>query len=185
MLSRRRALSLALPALGLFASSCALLPQHRTSAMGQLMVERLSWMDEVAAVKQAKHLPITDAPREAELLKAMEQKGAAAGIPTQAIRGFFIGQMSAAKTYQTEWLKDHPAAASQDLPDLGKTVRPALDQISTRMITTLAALRSAGQDSQDSSLREAREALKQAGYSQNVITSAITGLEAGLDSSLP
>ena len=184
MPSRRHALSLALalPALVFFTPNCALLPQKRTSSMGALMVERLSWMDEVAAVKQAKGLPIFDAAREAEVLNAMEQKGAAVGIPAKAVRGFFAGQMAAAKTFQMEWLKANPrpTTSSKALLDLGKTVRPALDDISTKMIATLAALRSAGSKKALGAQAEAGQALMKAGYSSQVRNEALQGLVKGL-----
>lgn len=145
------------------------------------MVERLGWMDEVARVKLAKSLPVTDAKREAELLHAMEQEGARAGLPKAAVRAFFAGQMDAAKRYQEEWLKAH-AGLKEDaasLPDLAKTVRPALDGIGKQMIAALVAARR-DSDAVWDAIAAGRAALDRAGYSQAVQAPAIRGLELGL-----
>lgn len=143
------------------------------------MVERLSWMDEVAAVKKARSLPVTDPVREAQLLAAMTQRGTEAGLRESSVKAFFEGQMKAARTFQEEWLKLHADAKPDDKPltDLVKTVRPELDKISGKMISNLAIARL-----QDKAkiVEEARQQLSKAGYSKSVIASAMRGLEAGL-----
>ncbi len=144
------------------------------------MVERLGWMDEVAQVKQARSMPVTDAKREAELLDAMERLGADSGLPAAVVRAFFSGQISAAKQCQEEWLKRHAGVqpSIQAVPDLGKTVRPALDALGRKMIRALAEARG----SQDTAqlIRAARGQLAQAGYSRAVITPAVRGLQEAL-----
>ena len=144
------------------------------------MVERLGWMDEVAQVKQARSMPVTDTKREAELLDAMERLGAEYGLPAAEVRAFFSGQISAAKQCQEEWLKRHAGVkpSNQAVPDLGTTVRPALDTLGRKMIRALAA----AHGSQDTAplIRAARMQLAQAGYSQAVITPAIRGLQEAL-----
>jgi len=146
----------------------------------RLMVQRLDWMDEVARVKQASSLPVTDAKREAALLTVMEQEGAQANIPLKAVRSFFSGQMEAAKQYQVEWLAKHPQATQTkaQLPDLNTTVRPALDDIGKRMLTALAQARQS--NSPSPIITSAQLRLTQAGYSQAVIKHALKGLETGL-----
>lgn len=146
------------------------------------MVERLGWMDEVAQVKQARSMPVTDAKREAELLDAMERLGTESGLPAARVRAFFSGQILAAKQHQEEWLRRHAGVKplNQAVPDLGKTVRPALDALGRKMIRALAAARA----SQDTAplIRAAQTQLAQAGYSQAVITPAVRGLEDALGS---
>lgn len=166
--------------------TACVLPRQQTSkdarAMAKLLVARLDWMDEVAMVKQIRALPITDAPREAELLAAMEQRGTAAGLPAPAVRAFFTGQINAAKQYQSEWMQRHPKEVQQEyvmLPDLTKTVRPALDEISGEMIACLAALRACGVEPAET-VNQAKRQLQRAGYSESVIRSAVEGLAAGL-----
>jgi chorismate mutase-like protein len=172
-------------ALGLVLTGCMTPGLSSSSAGGDLpalMVERLGWMDEVAQVKQARSLPVTDARREAELLDAMERLGAESGLPAARVRTFFSGQISAAKQCQEEWLRRHAGVkpSNQAVPDLGTTVRPALDALGRKMIRALAAARA----SQDTAplIRAARTQLAQAGYSQDVITPAVRGLEDALSS---
>lgn len=144
------------------------------------MVERLSWMDEVAQVKQAKSLPVTDAKREAELLQAMEKKGAARGLPAPAVHALFAGQIDAAKQLQTEWLHAHKHApvAQGDLPDLATTVRPALDEIGDKMLSALVTART--KENAPQIVAAARAQMTAAGYSPSVITPALKGLETAL-----
>ncbi|HEY1053039.1 MAG TPA: chorismate mutase [Prosthecobacter sp.] len=146
----------------------------------RLMVERLNWMDEVAQVKQAKNLPVTDAKREAELLLAMEKKGAARGLPAPAVRAFFSGQIDAAKQVQTEWLQAHPTvpATKDALPDLATTVRPALDAIGDKMLSALVSARA--NNNAPETLGAVRAQMTHAGYPSAVITPALNGLETAL-----
>lgn len=151
------------------------------SKLPKLMADRLAWVDEVACVKQARSLPVDDPKREAELLNAMEKRAVAMDIPASAIRAFFTGQIDAAKHLQREWINTHhtPLSSTTDpLPDLAKTIRPALDEISTRMIEALKKARAS--NTPEAVIVQAREHLTSAGYSESVVTLAIAGLEAGL-----
>lgn len=145
-----------------------------------LMVDRLGWMDEVARVKQAKGLPVEDAVREAALLDAMASLGAEMGLPGAAVRGFFAGQIRAAKVCQEEWLARNAGreVKGEALPDLAGKVRPALDAIGKRMIGALRQARSGGNAC--CLVEAARDRLAGEGYSPKVIAAAIGGLEAGL-----
>ena len=114
-------------------------PHHRDdpgARLADLIIERLSWMDEVAAIKRERNLPIVDVKREAELLAAMEKKGVAAGLPAKSARSFFVGQMEAAKECQQSFLlhMSIPKSHAKGLPDLATEVRPALDKIGEQMI---------------------------------------------------
>lgn len=175
-LSRSTAFALAL----FLCTSCT--TWHRapdTAELGTLMVKRLGWMDEVARVKQAKKLPITDAKREAEVLRSMEQQGAAAGLPAMALHDFFAGQMEAARLRQAEWLKAHPHLIHMAAPsDLSKTVRPALDEIGKDMIRALSRARAL--PDKTPVITNAQERLAAAGYSKAVSAAALRGLEKGL-----
>jgi chorismate mutase len=172
--------TLILPALLLAGCTApAIGPRHDADKLAQLMVERLEWMDEVAAIKQARSLPVSDPAREAELLKAMEQRGAKAGIPAAATQAFFTGQFAAAKELQMEWLEKHPRPTRQSLQDLTTTVRPALDRISADMISKLAHLRTSGSDAA-TAVDVARGKLARAGFSERVIAPSLKGLETAL-----
>jgi len=145
-----------------------------------LMVERLGWMDEVARVKQAKGLPVEDAVREAALLDAMAGLGAEMGLSGEAVRGFFAGQIRAAKVCQEEWLARNAGREVQGeaLPDLAGMVRPALDAIGKRMIVALAEVRESGRGLEV--MRECRRRLVRKGFSERVIEAAMEGLEVGV-----
>jgi chorismate mutase-like protein len=160
-------------------SGCAL-NKNSPKSLPVLMVERLNWMDDVALVKQVKSLPITDPAREAELLRAMTQRGVTAGLKAESVRRFFNGQMLAAKVVQEEWLQQHPqgVTSSMKVPDLKQTVRPALDEIGRQMIARLAQPRSPAESA--AILAKARQRLTRAGYSEAAMQPALAGLQAGL-----
>lgn len=144
------------------------------------MVKRLDWMDDVALAKSIKRQPINDPKREAELLSAMTQRGSAAGVHAEKVRGFFTGQMQAAKVVQEEWVRQHPQGptAYVTAPDLKGTIRPALDEISREMIASLAQPRTPAECA--ALLVQAQERLARAGYSKAAAQPALEGLRAGL-----
>lgn len=167
--------------LTLLMTACSGLGGSRHS-LPALMVKRLDWMDDVAEAKRAKGLPITDPKREAELLRSMMQRGDAAGLNDESVRLFFSGQMQAAKVRQEEWLSQHPTATSAKVPDLATTIRPALDEIGTRMIEQLAEETRHMHPIQAAALvTQARKRLMQAGYSEAVVKPAVKGLKDAMD----
>lgn len=157
-------------------ASFAVDPANR---LATLVAARLDWMDEVAAIKRERGQPIVDARREAALLDAMEAKGRAAGLPARAVRGFFTGQMEAAKERQRQYL-----ASSRDekrrLPDLDSEIRPALDRIGARMIQVLAQARK-GRVTIEAAQQEVRRELLRHHYPDPVIRLAVQGVAAGLE----
>ena len=174
--------------LSLFSSVLVLLLSACSSSetLPALMVERLSWMDEVAEAKRAKGLPITDPVREAELLRTMTQRGVAAGVQAERVCSFFTGQMQAAKVRQEEWLREHPSATTRKVPDLTGTVRPALDKISAQMIDQLALdTRIVNSPAGMLTLADAQDRLTRAGYSKAVIEPAMKGLQQALKIVVP
>ncbi|MDB6117578.1 MAG: chorismate mutase [Verrucomicrobiaceae bacterium] len=160
--------------------SLLLLSSCSSPSLPKLMVHRLEWMAQVAQVKQARSLPVTDPVREVQLIKEMETLGAEAGVPDIAVKLFFMGQIQAAKVRQEEWLATHPRASQQrqPVPDLAKTIRPALDHISKAMVTRLAKDRRSKDPEKITG--EARQLLVEAGYSKAVIEPSIQGLKSGL-----
>lgn len=165
--------------LALVVAGCAG-PGREGGDLPGLMVERLSWMDEVAMVKRAQGLPVEDAVREGEVLDAMVALGAEAGLSGEVVRGFFAGQIEAAKVCQEEWLERNAARkmAAEALPDLAGTVRPELDVIGKRMLVALAEVRESGRGLEV--MRECRRRLVREGFSERVIEAAMEGLEVGV-----
>ena len=165
--------------LGLVLVGCAG-PGREGGDLPGLMVERLGWMDEVARAKQAKGLPVEDVVREAALLDVMAGLGEEVGLSGGVVRGFFAGQILAAKVCQEEWLARNAGreVKGEALLDLAGTVRPALDAIGKRMIGALRQARSGGNAC--CLVEVARGRLAGEGYSPKVIAAAVGGLEAGL-----
>lgn len=154
--------------------------EKAVSPLVSLVVERLAWMDEVAEIKRAKGTPVADPVREEALLQAMEKQAGEAGLSAGQVRQFFAGQILAARAFQEDWLS-RPTPdewKGRPLPDLATDVRPRLDDIGRRMISALAANRKPEEASVI--IRQAREALQRAGYTEVVIDHVATGLKAGL-----
>ena len=167
-----------------FLTSCTNF-QHRDDASGRLadlIVERLSWMDEVAAIKRERQLPVVDAKREAELLAAMEKKGVAAGLPAKSVRSFFVGQMEAAKECQQGFMLHMatPKSHAKGLPDLATEVRPALDKIGEQMIEALVQARAQKLDAETAKAVTMAH-LERQHLSEMIIQPALQGLAAGLE----
>lgn len=144
------------------------------------MVERLEWMDEVACIKKAQSLPLSDPVREVQLLDAMETLAVRSDLPAEPVRKFFTGQVVAAKMRQEECLRGTLCSRQGllSVPDLTKTIRPALDLIGKRMISALVRARDLNEPLQV--IGAARLRLEKEGYSKSVMVPAIEGLEAGL-----
>lgn len=161
----------------LFLVACAAAPRDD---LPSLLAERLAWMDEVARYKQARGLPVEDAPREAALLDAMAREGSAAGLRPAEVRAFFAGQIDAAKQAQLAWLRTQAEPSRHDarLPDLAGEVRPALDALGRRLIAALAEARRRGEPR--AIVQAARERLQAAGHGEAVREPALRGLRAGL-----
>ncbi len=168
----------------LFLTACTSL-HHRddpSARLADLIAERLSWMDGVVAIKRERQLPIFDVKRETELLVAMEKKGVAAGLPAKSVRGFFVGQMEAAKECQQRLLLHMSVSKShgKGLPDLATEVRPALDKIGVQMIEALVEAR-AQELEPEIAPAAARMELAKRHHSESVIRPALAGLVAGIE----
>jgi chorismate mutase len=122
-----------------------------------LASQRLALAVPVAQWKWANHQPITDAPREAELLADVEQRARAAGIDPAFAHAFFEDQVEASKQVQTalfdKWRTSKPPEGPA--PDLATSTRPALDRLTRSMIAGLARVQSL-RDTPDCPIRLAR-----------------------------
>ena len=155
-------------------------PSRDSETLGRLMVERLSWMDDVARAKQARGLPVTDPAREAALLRAMTDLGEARGLPREATAAFFAGQMAAARQFQKEWLADPKNGEPKPTvpPDLERTIRPALDGLGRELVDAL--FRERRLENPSAVMTAVRRHLIEAGYSPAVVAPALDGLHSGL-----
>ncbi len=164
-------------------TGCSQLERRGSKDLPGLVVERLGWMNEVAHIKQRHHLPVTDAKREAALLRAMTAQGVEAGLPAAATRQFFAAQIDAAKIYQQQWMKrmSRSKARLSQPSDLTQVVRPALDDIGRRMIGALVTARQ--QPDRRLMVEQTRNRLQQAGHTSEVVAAAVAGVAAGLGDS--
>ncbi|KMZ13855.1 Periplasmic chorismate mutase I precursor [Candidatus Burkholderia humilis] len=106
-----------------------------------LVSQRLALAEPVARYKWARHEPVTDEPREAALLKQVENKAKAAQVDPDFAHQFFRDQIDASKDVQnalfSNWrvLKAAPESAP---PDLASETRPKLDRLTQQLIAALS-----------------------------------------------
>jgi chorismate mutase len=105
-----------------------------------LSSQRLALAEPVARWKWAHHEPITDQPREAELLAGIESRAKTAGIDPAFAQAFFRDQIEASKDVQNalfnSWRKSRPPEETP--PDLARDTRPKLDRVTNELLTALA-----------------------------------------------
>jgi cyclohexadienyl dehydratase len=97
-----------------------------------LIARRLSLMPAVAAYKRAHGLPIEDLPQEARVLQQAVDAAAAAGLARDSVQALFAEQIVLAKAIQLR-------AAPVPEMDLDGVLRPALAELSQRILGALAA----------------------------------------------
>ncbi|RKU01536.1 chorismate mutase [Burkholderia sp. Nafp2/4-1b] len=105
-----------------------------------LASQRLALAEPVARWKWANHKEIEDRPREAALLTSVEKRAAQSGVDPAFARTFFEDQIAASKDVQkalfATWRATRPPEGAA--PDLATTTRPALDQLTQKMLAGLA-----------------------------------------------
>jgi len=114
-------------------------PAERQLAI--LIERRLSYSYEVAWFKYQRQLPIADAGREAAVIRAMEQAGAAKGLSASTVSAFFAAQIAASREFQQEvmqaWNQGRALPRSSQV-DLERDIRPRILEVSREMIALLA-----------------------------------------------
>ncbi|MGQ7249837.1 gamma subclass chorismate mutase AroQ [Halomonas sp. V046] len=107
-----------------------------------LIDERLAIAADVAMAKWNSGAPINAPEREAQILARVVQQASAAGVDSRFAEGFFQDQFDASKTIQQalhqQWTQQS-RAPFDDPPDLGRDVRPQLDELTPRLFTALKA----------------------------------------------
>ncbi|MFC8827673.1 gamma subclass chorismate mutase AroQ [Streptomyces sp. NPDC057137] len=110
--------------------------------MTDLFAERLLIADKVAAAKYGTDRPIDDPAREQIVLDDVAARAVGLGLDPGVVVAVFRDQIEANKVVQrglyTRWDK-HPEERPTQRPDLDKEVRPALDRITTQLLSALAA----------------------------------------------
>jgi chorismate mutase len=134
---------------GLLTAACSGQPaapgQDPLGGLAALAVHRIMTGDEVASAKFGSTSPIDDPVREQAVLRAAGAESAPLGVdPTEAAQ-FFRDQIEASKVVQRglyERWSTHPEQRPAGRPDLGKQVRPELDQLTTAIMKQLQATNS-------------------------------------------
>ncbi|AIO41485.1 putative chorismate mutase [Burkholderia cenocepacia] len=105
-----------------------------------LASQRLALAEPVARWKWANHKAIEDGPREAALLASVEKRAEQSGVDAAFARTFFQDQIAASKEVQNAlfatWRATRPPEGTP--PDLATSTRPALDQLTQKMLAGLA-----------------------------------------------
>lgn len=106
----------------------------------QAIDERLGYMEGVALFKAQNQIPVEDIEREKIVLSEAKELAASHGLDPNSMERFFIAQISAAKAIQYRYRAE---VLTLEIPiraiDLQSELRPALDQLSSDIITLFAA----------------------------------------------
>ncbi|MEV2212728.1 chorismate mutase [Streptomyces sp. NPDC050997] len=106
----------------------------------ELFAERLLLADKVAAAKYGTDKPIDDPVREKQILDDVAARAIGLGLDPDSVSAVFRDQIEANKLVQrglyARW-DAHPEERPTERPDLTTEVRPALDRITTHLLTAL------------------------------------------------
>lgn len=106
----------------------------------QLMNQRLSYMEDVAAYKWVNNEPIENVEQEKIVIKSAREKATEQGLNADEVEAFFRLQIELAKKVQQQWhrqWKKDGFPKSQRFDDLTTTVRPELKRIGEDLIAQL------------------------------------------------
>ena len=107
------------------------------------MRQRLLVMHEVARWKWHHHQPITDAAREAALLKRIDLRAHELGLDAELAARFMKAQIAAGKQIQQQdmngW-QTQPPPQDEPLPGLATELRPKIDQLNVDLLDALGRL---------------------------------------------
>lgn len=114
-------------------------PAMASEALFKLIDQRLELMQEVAAYKWIKDLPITATERETVVINNAVIDGLQYGLTKQSSAAFFQAQIAAAKNIQQCWHQRWSTEGGpQKARDLNKSVRPALIKLGTGIVALLS-----------------------------------------------
>jgi chorismate mutase len=117
-------------------------PAVTAEPLYDLINQRLGYMRDVAVHKARQNIPVEDKAREQVVLSQSIEKAGQQGLDAGSVKAFFATQMNVAKAIQRRYhqqralQKDH---VGFPLPDLGGSIRPALDRLGDEIIEALPA----------------------------------------------
>ncbi len=106
--------------------------------LADLLARRLAFMPLVAAAKAKAGLSVEDASREKVVLDAVAERAHALGLPPEQARSLFALQIELAKAVQRR--QQEPTTL-----DLGRQIRPALNELGDRILVALLEADRAGE----------------------------------------
>ena len=119
-----------------------LAPRDQVAALAGLVDQRLSYMDDVAAYKWVKGLPIEDLERERVVMADSLKNAARHELEPNSVRSFFELQIALAKSVQAHWFRrwDRTSFGARDIPDLPGQIRPELLRLGDEILGAVADL---------------------------------------------
>ena len=146
-----------------------------------LMKKRLDLSIDVAHYKYVNKLPIADGKREDRQLAKLLQAADDEGMDAKETRAFFMAQFAASRKLQLDlhdrWSQDENTLPATEVPDLRKTLRPQIDDISMDLVDALAKAQPMLQDERTQELlrRRALQVLESQAISEAVRNQALAG----------
>ena len=110
-------------------------------SLRSLIDARLMLATDVAQYKWNHHLPIEDAPREAQVIASLGKRAEALGVPQPWAEAFFRAQIEASKTAQNELFQGWDVFRRGEFagaPDLASVTRPRLDKLTDELLHAIA-----------------------------------------------
>lgn len=139
--------------------------------------QRLLLAQAVARAKWNVQAPIEDLGREAQVIQAAVKEGTALGLSSAWIEAVFRAQIEASKTVQRELFAKwgaQQAGKFDDAPDLGKTIRPELDRLTTQLLRSMADNQAVLNDaSRKADVTRAMRSLEARALSPQAVTQAL------------
>ena len=146
----------------------------------KLMKQRMLLMHDVARAKWNAKTPLADPDREKAMLRELAEKGRALGLDPAFTSSFFAAQVEASKLMQRDdfrrWEAERRGPFTEAL-DLKRDLRPRIDALNSKLLTTLAKARPVLRSADEPIIRRlAVKALDGEGITPEVRDSAVRPL---------
>jgi chorismate mutase len=145
----------------------------------KLVKQRLLLMHDVARAKWNAKTPLADPDREKAMLRELAERGRALGLDPAFTSGFFAAQIEASKLMQRDDFRRWEAEKRgpfADAPDLKRDLRPRIDALNSKLLTTLAKARPVLRSAEPIVRRLAVKVLEGEGITPEVRDSAVRPL---------
>lgn len=121
------------------AASASFSGPNEVASVFDLMQQRLEVMRSVAAWKDANNVPVTDAPREQQVLDATVAQAQRLGIDAASARELFSLQIRMARDVQEHFISlwKTQGRGNEPVRDLSKELRPELDRLGDQLLRAI------------------------------------------------